>query len=219
MPPDFKLIYADEALLVLDKPSGLLSVPGRGADKQDCLSLRVQQQFADACVVHRLDMATSGLLLMARGAAMQRLLNAAFAARTVHKRYEALVSGLLQPAPDAVDAHGWGDITLPIRIDWPQRPRRVIDTELGQPSYTRWRVLAHDGASPSTRLALEPITGRSHQLRVHLQAIGHPILGDALYAPPAIAAQTSRLMLHACHLSLTHPISGATLTLDSPAPF
>jgi tRNA pseudouridine32 synthase/23S rRNA pseudouridine746 synthase len=206
------LLYQDDALLVLNKPSGLLSVPGRGADKQDCLSARVQSQFPDASVVHRLDMATSGLLLMARGIDAQRSINHAFAHGLVEKRYVAQVSGLLEP--DGI----WRTIDLPISVDWPRRPLRVIDAA-GKASQTRWRCVAHDTHNQSSRVELEPLTGRSHQLRVHMQAIGHPILGDALYAPPEVQAMASRLLLHACALSLVHPLSGRPLHWDCPADF
>jgi tRNA pseudouridine32 synthase/23S rRNA pseudouridine746 synthase len=235
----FHLLHADTHLLVLDKPSGLLAVPGRGPDKQDCLSARVQAEYPDALIVHRLDMDTSGLLLMARGAQMQRRLSMAFAARQVHKRYLAVVAGSLA-APDTPD--GWGLIDLPIHIDWPNRPRRVIDPEHGKPSQTRWRVLqdlppppggegrgegsAPQGrngllntGAPTTRVELEPITGRSHQLRVHLQALGHPILGDPLYAPPAVLTATGRLLLHASRLAFTHPDSGEPLHFEAPPEF
>lgn len=211
------VLHADAALLVLDKPAGLLSVPGRGEDKQDCLSARVQRHVADALIVHRLDMATSGLLLMARGLDMQRRLNRAFAERQVHKRYQAVVDGHLVP-PAGED---WGVIDLPILTDWPNRPLRIIDAS-GQPSVTRWRVLAHTQlptGRPVTRLELEPVTGRSHQLRVHLKALGHTILGDALYGDADVQAASARLLLHACELQLTHPASGEVLQLDSPPPF
>lgn len=220
---DLAVLHADAALLVLDKPAGLLSVPGRGADKQDCLSARVQQHYPDALVVHRLDMATSGLIVMARGAPAQRTLNQAFASRSVRKRYVAVVDGRLAP-PDPAP----GIIDLPIIVDWPHRPLRIIDFERGQPSVTRWRVLAEDSrwrlsrsdADPdTTRLELEPVTGRSHQLRVHLQAIGHPILGDPLYASATVQARASRLLLHACALTLPHPVSGETLSFESLPPF
>jgi tRNA pseudouridine32 synthase/23S rRNA pseudouridine746 synthase len=212
------VVYADDTLLVLNKPSGLLSVPGLGADKQDCLSAQVQARYPDACIVHRLDMATSGLLLMARGPIAQRRLNAAFASRMVHKRYEAVVQGVAQ-TPSGFEATDWQDINLPIFLDWPQRPKRIIETERGQPSQTRWRVLSTDSHTQTSRLMLEPITGRSHQLRVHLAAVGLPILGDAFYAPVAVAAQSARLLLHATELSLSHPVSSETLHLQSPAPF
>lgn len=212
----FQLVYSDDSLLVLNKPSGLLAVPGRGEDKQDCLSRRVQARYPEALIVHRLDMATSGLLLMARGAAMQRALSQLFEQREVYKRYLAVVDGHLAPAltPD-----GWGLIDLPIAADWPRRPLRVIDTDHGKPSQTRWRSLAFDAGSHSTRVELKPVTGRSHQLRVHLQALGHPILGDALYAPAAAQASAPRLLLHACALRLLHPVSGDWLQVESPPDF
>lgn len=206
-------LHADEALLVLDKPAGLLSVPGRGPDKQDCASARAQAQWPDALIVHRLDMATSGLLLMARGADMQRTLSIAFASRTVHKRYVAVVAG--HPAQDS------GEIDLPLMTDWPNRPRQIVSPE-GKPSLTRWRVLGREvdaQGRPQTRLALEPVTGRSHQLRVHLKSIGHPILGDAFYADDVTLARSPRLLLHASELALTHPLSGETLHWHSPPPF
>ncbi len=207
-------VYADDALLVLNKPAGLLSVPGRGVDKQDSLSRRVQQLYPDALVVHRLDMATSGLMLMARGLPAQRILNASFATRCVHKRYEAVVDGALSAVtPD------WQLIDLPIALDWNQRPLRVIDQQLGKPSSTRWQVLAVNPVEQTTRLSLEPITGRSHQLRVHLLAIGHAILGDKLYATPEVAARAPRLLLHACALELPHPCSQQTLKFVSAPPF
>ena len=194
-------IYADDSLLVFNKPSGLLSVPGRGEDKQDCLSCRVQQHHPDALVVHRLDMATSGLMLMARGLAMQRALGKLFETRTIQKRYLAVVEGQLDSSPD------WQLIDFPIAVDWPNRPLRIIDSNNGQPSQTRWRALSFDERTNSTRVELEPLTGRSHQLRVHLQALGHPILGDALYAPSAVQAKAPRLLLHACALTFRHPLS------------
>jgi len=210
---EFSVIYADDALLVLDKPAGLLCVPGKGEDKQECLSNRVQQHFADARVVHRLDMATSGLLVMALGAAAQRTLNDAFASREVNKRYVAVVDGLL-PAPVA----DWGVIDLPIQLDWPNRPRRIIDPQ-GKASSTRWRVLSQNPNEQTTRLELEPVSGRSHQLRVHLQALQHPILGDALYGTPSSQAKASRLLLHATRLELTHPVSLQTMVFASEPPF
>jgi tRNA pseudouridine32 synthase/23S rRNA pseudouridine746 synthase len=209
-----EVVFVDDTLVVLNKPSGLLSVPGRGPDKQDCLSSRVQQQFTDALVVHRLDMATSGLVIMARGAGIQRQLNDAFSQRAVHKRYTAVVWGHLASSGDV-----WQTIDLPIVVDWPNRPLRIIDHERGQASVTRVRSTHFDALRGVTRVELEPITGRTHQLRVHLQAIGHPIVGDALYAPPHVTAMAPRLLLHACHLAFAHPASGAALTLDSPANF
>ncbi len=212
IPEGIEVIHQDDALLVLNKPSGLLSVPGRGEDKQDCLIARVQAQFPDALVVHRLDMATSGLIVMARGLDAQRALSAAFERRQLHKRYLAVVAGLLPIGAD------WQTIDLPILVDWPNRPLRTIHPE-GQASQTRWRCVAQDLARGTSRLELEPLTGRSHQLRVHLQALGHPILGDALYAPEPVQAMAPRLLLHACALGLAHPQSGAALHWDCPPAF
>jgi tRNA pseudouridine32 synthase/23S rRNA pseudouridine746 synthase len=206
-----RLLYQDDALLVVDKPAGLLSVPGRGPDKADCAASRVQQRFPDALVVHRLDMGTSGLLLFARGPEAQRQLSRSFEARQTDKRYEALVWGLV-PGDQ-------GQIDLPLICDWPNRPRQMVSHERGKPSSTLWQVLARDAVLNQTRLALQPITGRSHQLRVHLQALGHPILGDELYAHSEAQAAAPRMMLHACRLSLPHPITGATLVVESEVPF
>lgn len=203
------IVFADDAIVVADKPAALLAVPGRGADKLDCLWRRVQARFADALVVHRLDMATSGLMLFARGEAVQRTLGRAFAQRGVRKTYVAVVAGELP-----LDA---GTIDLPLAADWPNRPRQVVDRDRGRPSVTHWRVLARGGGT--TRVELEPVTGRSHQLRVHLQAIGHPIVGDALYAPPAAAASAPRLMLHASRLAFEHPAHGAPAAFGAPPPF
>jgi len=215
---DLSVVYEDDTLLVLDKPTGLLSVPGRGEDKQDCLSSRVQKRYANASIVHRLDMGTSGLMLMARGEFAQRFLNQAFAKRIVHKRYEAVVEGLL-PEPDHQNNSPWQEITLPIALDWPNRPRRIINAESGKPSQTRWQVMSVDKVLGTSRVRLEPLTGRSHQLRVHLLAIGHPILGDTLYAPTPVVAKAARLLLHATELELPHPVSLQPMRFVSPAPF
>jgi tRNA pseudouridine32 synthase / 23S rRNA pseudouridine746 synthase len=211
VPVEIHVPFADETLLVVEKPAGLLAVPGRGEAGSDCVAARVAARFADALVVHRLDMATSGLMLFARGAAAQRALSADFAHRRVGKRYFAVVAGL-------VDADA-GTIELPLAADWPNRPRQKVDPESGKPSLTRWRVLSRDAAGCRTRLELEPVTGRSHQLRVHLASVGHAIVGDALYAAPEVAAQASRLLLHASHLTFGHPADGRRLAFDSPAPF
>lgn len=212
------VIAADDALLVLDKPAGLLCVPGRGEDKQDCLSARAQARWPQALVVHRLDMSTSGLVLMALSPLVQRQLSLAFEQRAVHKRYVAIVHGRLQPGP-GTDGE-WQSIDAPIAADWPRRPLRIVDAA-GKPSQTRWRVLAHDppGWPGCTRVELEPITGRTHQLRVHLAHLGHPIVGDALYASADIAAAAPRLLLHARQLGLAHPQAGDWREFDLPAPF
>ena len=211
-----QIIYEDPGLLVLNKPAGLLSVPGRGEEKQDSLSCRVQSCFPEALVVHRLDMATSGLMMMARNIVMQRDLNRLFERREIYKRYLAVVDGCLPPAqgPD-----GWNLIDLPIALDWSRRPLRIIDVATGKPSQTRWRSMAFDEAANSSRVELEPVTGRSHQLRVHLLALGYPILGDALYGLEAVQARSARLLLHACTLRLVHPASKALLCFESTPDF
>lgn len=206
-----KIVHQDEALIVLDKPSGLLSVPGRGPAHADSLASRVQAEFPDARIVHRLDMATSGLIVLARGAAMERALSIAFQKRQVEKLYVAVVAG--QIAEDS------GEIDLPLITDWPNRPRQKVDFELGKASLTGFEVLARDAARNTSRVALTPHTGRSHQLRVHLLAIGHPILGDDLYGDAASRTAAPRLLLHATRLALPHPLSGAQLTLESPPDF
>ena len=209
MTPGFERVHVDAHCIVAIKPSGLLSVPGRGEHGQDCLALSVQAEFADALVVHRLDMSTSGLMLFARGAAAQRALSAAFAAREVHKRYVAVVHGHVDKAQ--------GEIDLPLLADWPNRPKQKVDHEAGKPSLTRWRVIGVE--ADRTRLELEPVTGRAHQLRVHLLAIGHPIIGDALYAPPEVLAGADRLLLHAAQLRFAHPVSGTQIAIESAVPF
>lgn len=201
------LLYIDDALIVADKPAGLLAVPGRGEAGRDNLAARVQALHGDALAVHRLDMATSGLMLLARGAEMQRRLSRAFAERQVAKAYVAVVEGVLADDEGVIDA--------PLLADWPRRPRQKVDFEHGKPSLTRWQVLQR--GADCTRLALQPVTGRSHQLRVHLQHIGHPIRGDELYAVPPM--QAARLLLHASELSLMHPLHGRPLHLHSAVPF
>jgi tRNA pseudouridine32 synthase/23S rRNA pseudouridine746 synthase len=209
---DLRLIHEDPHLLVLDKPAGLLCVPGRGEDKQDCLSARALRRWPDALVVHRLDMATSGLVLMARNLAMQRALGDAFASREVGKRYDAIVDGLL-PLRDE-----WSLIDAPLMVDWPRRPLQKIDAA-GKPSQTRWRAVRHLPEHHATHVWLEPLTGRSHQLRVHLLSIGHPILGDALYGDEEVRRRASRLLLHATMLEFTHPADGRPCRFESPPPF
>lgn len=214
VPDGLQLLHADDHLLAFDKPSGLLSVPGRGADKQDCLAGRALARWPDARVVHRLDQPTSGVIVLALSPEMQRALGDAFAARRVDKRYIAIVDGW----PDAET----GTIDLPLQADWPNRPRQQVDRVTGKPALTHWQLLSRTHApdgTPCARLALTPATGRTHQLRVHLQAIGHPILGDALYAPPATQARAPRLLLHAESLAFDHPAIGAPLRIVCQAPF
>ena len=208
-------IHEDEHLLVLEKPSGLLSVPGRGPDKQDCLASRVQATYPEALVVHRLDQDTSGLLVMARGIEAQRRMSRLFETRQVHKRYIAVVAGqALQSQQDVEsDEKGWRTIEGPILLDWERRPIHIVHPD-GKPSRTRWRAL--QSSSTATLVELEPVTGRTHQLRVHLQSIGHPMLGDALYAPAAVRALCPRLLLHAQSLAFPHPFTDAPMAFSAP---
>lgn len=212
--PHLLPIHEDPHLLVLEKPAGLLCVPGRGEDKQDCLSARALRQWPDALIVHRLDMWTSGLVVMARGIAMQRALGTAFADRLMHKRYEAVVDGVLPVRDD------WSLIDAPLMADWPRRPLQKIDAA-GKPSCTRWRALASSvpGEPDATHLLLEPLTGRTHQLRVHLASIGHPILGDALYGDAEVQARAPRLLLHASELGFVHPVTREALRFESAPGF
>lgn len=211
-PPDsgLSVIHVDDDLLVVDKPAGLLSVPGRGAGMDDCLVARVQAEYPDALAVHRLDMSTSGLLVLARGEEMHRRLSRFFRERQIEKRYVAVVAGLL--ADDA------GEVELPLICDWPNRPRQKVDFEVGKPSLTRFRVIARDPAARTTRVELAPVTGRSHQLRVHMMALGHPILGDDLYGGEA-TCRAGRLLLHATDLGLFHPSTAAFVQFHAAAPF
>ena len=203
--------YVDAHLVLAQKPAGVLSVPGLGPRGQDCVAVQLQQRWPDLRVVHRLDMATSGLMVLARGAAAHRTLSMAFERRAVHKQYIAVVSGWVEGES--------GSIELPLAADWPRRPLQKVDHEQGKPSITRWQVIQRDLEAGLTRLLLEPLTGRSHQLRVHLATIGHPIIGDALYAPPQVQALAPRLLLHASRLAFAHPASGAALVFESAAPF
>lgn len=208
---DLQILHIDDALLVLNKPAGLLAVPGRGADKQDALSSRVQNHYPEALVVHRLDQATSGLMLMARSLAVQRTLSRAFENRQVHKEYVAIVHGLME--------QGSGEIALPLMADWPRRPMQKVDMQSGKAALTNWHVLARNKANNTSRILLQPITGRTHQLRVHLSAIGHAIVGDTLYGEQAHVAKPSRMMLHAQRIELTHPETDKVLQISSDVPF
>ena len=202
-----QLHYLDDALLVAEKPAGLLSVPGRLPEKQDCVIARLQGLYPDALTVHRLDQVTSGLLLYARGKAVESALSVQFQQRQVGKRYQAVVEGVLEEDAGAVE--------LPLIVDWPNRPKQRVDLEQGKPALTRWQVLARDPDARRTRVELEPVTGRSHQLRLHMASLGHPIVGDVLYG----AAQAARVHLHACQLQFTHPRSGQHMRFDSAVPF
>jgi len=206
-----ELLNKDDALLVLNKPAGLLSVPGRGEDKQDCLTSRVQAFYPEALSVHRLDMATSGIMLMALGPSNQRYMQRLFEQREVSKKYIAIVEGRLEPQH--------GEVNLPLMRDWPNRPRQKVDHEQGKPSLTRYRLLQYNADEETSRVELEPVTGRSHQLRVHMEALGHPILGDALYGSEIIQTRVERLLLHAESICFQHPTSGDVVFYNSEAPF
>tara|TARA_Y100000589_G_scaffold144843_1_gene138457 strand:- start:4650 stop:5333 length:684 start_codon:yes stop_codon:yes gene_type:complete len=206
LPP---LLHADNRLLVFIKPPGLLSVPGIGPHKADCLASRAEREFPGARIVHRLDRDTSGVIVMARDADTHRELSRQFQDREVDKQYEAIVGGEL-----AVDE---GVIEAPMRKDLDDPPRQIIDDEHGRAATTGFRVLERLG--DRTRVELLPVTGRSHQLRVHMLSIGHPILGDDLYAPYDLLQASPRLLLHATLLTITHPGTGRPTTFHDPCPF
>ena len=207
--PYLDIIYQDDAMVVLNKPSGLLSVPGKAAEHKDCLISRVQRVYPTATVVHRLDMATSGLMVMALTKPAHRHISKQFEKRETRKTYLARVYGEVHKAS--------GEIDLPLICDWPNRPKQMVDFERGKPALTRYDVL--NIADGITTIALYPVTGRSHQLRVHMLSLGHPILGDRLYAHPEALALAPRLQLHAQSLSLRHPESETLLTFETDSPF
>ncbi len=202
------VLHADEDLVAVEKPAGLLSVPGRGPALADCLIARLGEAFPGILLVHRLDRDTSGVMVFARTAHAQRHLGLQFEKRQVRKSYVARVAG--EMAEEA------GRVDLPLCVDWPNRPRQKVDAEAGRPAQTDWAVVARE--TGGTRLRLTPLTGRSHQLRVHMLTLGHPILGDTLYAEGA-ARNHPRLMLHAEVLELRHPTGGRWMRFAAPAPF
>lgn len=196
-------IFSDDQLVVFSKPSGLLSVPGTRPGRQDCLVSRAQTLFPTARIVHRLDMDTSGLIVMALNAEAHRNLSMQFEARNIGKLYHALVAG--HPKEQS------GIVELPLFVDWPNRPKQMVDFENGKPATTEYEVvetLENDAGFKSARVALHPITGRSHQLRVHMLEIGHSILGDVFYAEGEALDASPRLCLHASELSFDHPVTG-----------
>ncbi len=214
-PPDTPLdiLYEDDILLVLNKPSGLLSVPGKAATHKDCMESRAKEAYADALLVHRLDMETSGVFLMARTKAAQRHLGLQFEHRNAKKTYVARIWG----TPDEQE----GRVELPLICDWPNRPKQMVDHDKGKPAITNWSVLDHEkeDSADITRVKLEPETGRSHQLRVHMLAMGHPILGDQLYAPADALSAASRLQLHSKSLTILHPERKEFITFEAKVPF
>ncbi|WP_286238966.1 RluA family pseudouridine synthase [Neptuniibacter halophilus] len=204
-----EIIYADDALVIANKPWDMLSVPGRGEDKQDCLWRRVQQQFPTARIVHRLDYATSGLMVLALTLEAQRQLSRAFQERQTQKRYQAIIAG--------TPGQRCGRVELPLRCDWERRPLQIVDHEQGKAALTHWQITGEHELG--TRIELTPVTGRSHQLRVHMQAIGHPIVGDRFYADERSQAASERLLLHAEQLAFPHPENGKECSFQAPCPF
>lgn len=219
MTPYLDIIYQDDDLVVLNKSSGLLTVPGRLIEHQDCLQSRVQRVLPSATIVHRLDMATSGILLMALNKPAHVAISRQFEKRQTQKSYIARVYGQIKNKTGSVD--------LPLICDWPNRPKQKIDHVNGKQSLTHYKVLSYsnnyddscESLCNSTLVELTPITGRSHQLRVHMLALGHPILGDRLYAHDKALVASSRLQLHAQMLTVTHPLRGDSLTFTAQCPF
>jgi len=209
MTPYLDIIYQDDDIVVLNKSSGLLTVPGRLPEHKDCLQNRVNKVLPSATIVHRLDMATSGIVIMALNKPAHVHISRQFEQRVTKKLYIARVYGLV--------AEDTGDINLPLICDWPNRPKQKVDHEHGKKSQTLYRVT--ERSENSTLVELTPITGRSHQLRVHMLALGHPILGDRLYAHDQALTVSPRLQLHAQMLTLFHPVSGKELIFTSECPF
>ncbi|MCO4757297.1 MAG: RluA family pseudouridine synthase [Oceanospirillaceae bacterium] len=204
-----EIIFSDDQLVIVNKPADLLSVPGRGEDKQDCVWRRVQQSFPTARIVHRLDYATSGLMVLALNADSHRRLSTEFQERRTQKSYQAIVYGTLKEET--------GEVTEPLRCDWDNRPLQIVDYEYGKNAHTRWKKLRDE--PNGTRVQLTPITGRSHQLRVHMQFLGHPIIGDRFYASDDAQALSHRLLLHAEQLGFNHPETGDWQDFTAPVPF
>ena len=214
------VIYEDPHLLIVDKPAGLLTVPGRGPDKQDCLINRIvghssiqnntEKHWETARIIHRLDMATSGIIVIALDHPVQAAMGKLFAERQINKSYTAVVEGKVRPT---------ATIELPLICDWDNRPKQKVDHEHGKYAKTELALMSYCEQNHTSRVALTPFTGRSHQLRVHMLAIGHPILGDFFYAPEDIKNKSSRLLLHASAINFIHPMTQEKLSIQSPAPF
>lgn len=203
------ILFSDSEIIIVDKAPGILSVPGRGPEKLDSVSHRLSLHFPEVHIVHRLDMATSGIMVFARNKEALRSLQQQFQNRQTEKSYQAIIAGHLTPTQ--------GAINLPMRCDWPNRPKQMVCYEYGKKSLTRWRIMEY--TANNTRVELIPFTGRSHQLRIHCDALGHPILGDNLYGTTESQAATEQLCLHAQTLTFTHPSTNKRLTFSSPAPF
>ncbi|MEO1280227.1 MAG: RluA family pseudouridine synthase [Pseudomonadota bacterium] len=207
--PHLDVLHADDDLLVIAKPSGLLSVPGKDPAHADCIDQRAKSLYSDARIVHRLDLDTSGVMVLARNKNAHRHLGLQFEKRQVTKTYVARVWGVMNDDAGEVDA--------PLICDWPNRPRQMIDHDRGRSAQTVWRVLTREPTA--TRVLLAPRTGRSHQLRVHMLSLGHPILGDNIYAHPDARKAAYRLQLHAETLSFRHPTGGRPMAFQAPCPF
>lgn len=204
------IVYEDDDLVVIDKPAGLLSVPGRLPEHHDSAYLRVIELYPNAKITHRLDMATSGLLMFAKHRDAEVAVSKMFQARTVKKNYIALAQGKLI---------GASSIQVPLITDWENRPRQKVDYDLGKPAQTLYEALNYDEAQDISRVLLTPITGRSHQLRVHLMHIGHPITGDKIYHPDAQRSPLGRMALHASYLAFKQPLSGKDVEIKGVVPF
>lgn len=214
MSPYLDIVYRDNDIVVLNKPSGLLTVPGRLPEHQDCLQNRVLKVLPCATVVHRLDMATSGIILMALNKPAHVAISRQFEKRLTQKSYIARVFGKIEQAT--------GSIEQPLICDWPNRPKQKIDHEHGKASLTHYKVISYseniDGQT-TTLVELTPVTGRSHQLRVHMLSLGHPILGDRLYAHAQALTTSNRMQLHARMLQISHPVTEEKLTFTKACPF
>ncbi|WP_297206159.1 bifunctional tRNA pseudouridine(32) synthase/23S rRNA pseudouridine(746) synthase RluA [uncultured Pluralibacter sp.] len=208
--PWLVILYQDAHIMVVNKPSGLLSVPGRLEEHRDSIMTRIQRDYPLAESVHRLDMATSGVIVVALTKAAERELKRQFREREPKKQYLARVWGHPQKAQGLID--------LPLICDWPNRPKQKVCFETGKAAQTEYEVVEY-AADNSARVVLKPVTGRSHQLRVHMQALGHPILGDRFYADPQALAMAPRLLLHAETLTITHPAFGNSMTFKAPVDF
>jgi len=209
MSPYLHINYQDDDILVLNKPSGLLSVPGKAKEHADSMQTRAQKVFPTATIVHRLDMATSGLMVMALNKPAHRHISKQFELRETAKTYQAIVFGTVQQDS--------GEIDLPLICDWPNRPKQMVDHERGKKALTHWRVLERN--TKTTRVELKPVTGRSHQLRVHMLSMQHPIIGDRLYAQDQALTMSNRLNLHGMFLSFRHPVTEQILGFESQVPF
>lgn len=207
--PYLNVIYGDDDILILNKQSGLLTVPGKSPALADCLEKRAQEKYPSALIVHRLDMDTSGLIVMGLNKFSHRHLSLQFQNRNVDKTYIARVYGLMKEESGLID--------LPLICDWPNRPKQMVDHEKGKPSQTEWHVI--ERLKNETRLKLIPLTGRSHQLRVHLMSLDHPILGDRFYAHEDALKMSGRLCLHSTQLTVMHPVQKEKMTFECPSPF